>query len=85
MRAREGARSLRGHFSQMLAVVGFDDIELARLLAPPLTTVSVRSRDIGKAAAEILVAATRGNLKKGQFVSKTICATLAERASVGDA
>ncbi len=76
------AHELGLHIPDDLSVVGFDDIELARLLGPPLTTVSVRPGDIGKMAAEILVAATRGDYKKGQFISKTIHATLAERASV---
>jgi LacI family transcriptional regulator len=37
-----------------IAVVGFDDIALARLVFPPLTTISQNHRQIGRRAAELL-------------------------------
>jgi len=38
-----------------LAVVGFDDIELASYTTPPLTTVSQSASDVGRAAVELLL------------------------------
>ena len=38
-----------------VALVGFDDIPIARFLAPPLTTVKVPIADLGRRAFEILV------------------------------
>lgn len=41
---------------ESLSVVGFDDIELAAEFSPPLTTIHVPSADIGRIAAERLLA-----------------------------
>jgi LacI family transcriptional regulator len=38
-----------------ISVVGFDDIAVARLMYPPLTTVAQAQRDIGRRAARLLV------------------------------
>jgi LacI family transcriptional regulator len=43
-----------------VAVVGFDDISIARLVTPSLTTVSQFQQDIGIRAAETLVERLRG-------------------------
>jgi len=40
---------------QDMAVVGFDDIPAAKLVAPPLTTVTQFERDIGRRAAEMVL------------------------------
>lgn len=40
---------------QHLSIVGFDDIPVARLLAPPLTSVAVPAADIGSTAVEMLL------------------------------
>jgi LacI family transcriptional regulator len=37
-----------------VAVVGFDDIPAARLVAPPLTTVAQFPQQLGRRAAELL-------------------------------
>ena len=42
-----------------LAVAGFDDIETARYLSPPLTTVSVDRMELGARALQRLIDATR--------------------------
>jgi LacI family transcriptional regulator len=42
-----------------VAVVGFDDILLAREIMPPLTTVRIPLAEIGRRAAELLVAASQ--------------------------
>lgn len=44
-----------------ISVTGFDDIELASLVTPRLTTVHVPHRAMGEAAAEALVAMSQGN------------------------
>jgi LacI family transcriptional regulator len=38
-----------------LAVVGYDDIDLARYAVPPLTTVAQPRRELGRAAVRLLV------------------------------
>ncbi len=44
-----------------VAVVGFDDIPLARYVAPPLTTVRQPSFELGLAATRAVLAALRGD------------------------
>jgi DNA-binding LacI/PurR family transcriptional regulator len=41
-----------------LSVVGFDDIPVARLLAPSLTSVAVPASELGRAAVELLLSPT---------------------------
>ncbi|NNE80256.1 MAG: LacI family DNA-binding transcriptional regulator [Silicimonas sp.] len=55
-RAGERGLSVPGEVS----ITGFDDIELARLVTPKLTTVRVPHRQMGEAAAEMLIGMTRG-------------------------
>jgi LacI family transcriptional regulator len=38
-----------------VSVIGFDDIELASVVHPPLTTIHQPSHEVGKAAVEILL------------------------------
>ncbi|MCP4643807.1 MAG: LacI family transcriptional regulator [bacterium] len=64
-----------------ISIVGFDDIEIGKVLGPPLTTISAFPREIGRNAAQILVSATKGETK-GQFLHKTIQTALVERGSV---
>jgi LacI family transcriptional regulator len=42
-----------------VALVGFDDIALASLVDPPLTTIEQPTRELGRQAAEILIACAR--------------------------
>jgi LacI family transcriptional regulator len=51
-----------------VAVVGFDDLELAELLAQPLTTVSYDPADLGRTAAELLVLRLQGDDRPPQRV-----------------
>lgn len=44
-----------------MAVVGFDDIPMAALVDPSLTTIAQRPRAIGKRAAELLIARLEGD------------------------
>ncbi len=43
-----------------VSITGFDDIELAKILDPPLTTVHVPHRKMGRTAAEILIEMVEG-------------------------
>lgn len=49
------------HVPDDVAVVGFDDISVARHLTPPLTTVRQPSRQLGAAAVEVLVGVVEGH------------------------
>lgn len=44
-----------------IAVAGFDDVGLADKVSPPLTTVRVPRREIGKAAAETILERLNGH------------------------
>jgi len=48
---REGGISV----PEQVSVVGFDDVEQARMCAPPLTTVSVPKEHMGRRSAELLL------------------------------
>jgi LacI family transcriptional regulator, galactose operon repressor len=52
----QAARELRLRVPGDLAVVGFDDIQLAELVDPPLTTIRQDKRGLGSAAGEAVVA-----------------------------
>jgi LacI family transcriptional regulator len=58
-------RALAAHGSD-LEVVGFDDVELAELLARPLTTVSYDAADLGREAAALLAARIDGDDRPAQ-------------------
>ena len=65
-----------------LSVVGVDDLSLvAEALWPPLTTVALPHAEIGRLAAEQLVAAITGSGDAGQHA--VVRCPLVERASVG--
>ena len=54
-----------------LSIIGFDDLEIAAHLDPPLSTVEVPSVDMGKAAGEFIVALCSGS----QLPEKTVFET----------
>jgi LacI family transcriptional regulator len=60
-------RALAAHGSD-LEVVGFDDVELAELLARPLTTVSYDAADLGRKAARLLAIRLEGDDRPPQRV-----------------
>lgn len=62
-----------------LSVIGFDDITLASLIQPPLTTVAQPSREKGEIAARELVKLLESNLEPLHQVLPT---RLVERATV---
>jgi LacI family transcriptional regulator len=57
-----------------VSIVGFDDIDLASVTDPPLTTVHVPHRRMGQAAAELLLAIRRGdeNLAGVEFQTELV-------------
>jgi LacI family transcriptional regulator len=60
-------RALAAHGADV-EVVGFDDLELAELLARPLTTVSYDPADLGRKAAGLLVSRLEGDERPPQRV-----------------
>jgi LacI family transcriptional regulator len=63
-----------------ISVTGFDDLDLASVLDPPLTTVAVPSREMGERAAEALLNAV---LHRRKIVSVRLATSLIVRASTG--
>ena len=53
--AIQRARKLGMSIPEDVSITGFDDIELARIVDPPLTTVHVPHREMGRRAASELV------------------------------
>lgn len=64
-----------------VSVVGCDDIRLAKLLGPPLTTVALPVREMGCYAAEMLVSQIQ-NGSNGMALVKKFQPELIERGSV---
>lgn len=58
--ALAGARSMGLRVPQDLSITGFDDIELAAQLDPPLTTIGTPAAEIGRLAADCLANAIAG-------------------------
>ncbi len=56
----EAARQVGLTVPADLALVGFDDMDFAATLTPPLTTVTQQSFELGAAAANLLLARIRG-------------------------
>jgi LacI family transcriptional regulator len=71
----ESGRSVPGD----LSLVGFDDIQLARLLQPPLTTIRQDKAGLGIAAAEAVIRMIEGDGAAPPVV--TLPVELVERAS----
>ncbi|MDZ4078911.1 substrate-binding domain-containing protein [Hydrocarboniphaga sp.] len=75
------ARAMGIQVPQQLSISGFDDIEIASLLDPPLTTLQVRTSEIGRASGEALLAAIKGKVSP----TVEIETTLKVRGSTGPA
>lgn len=76
----KAAHELGIRIPQDLSVVGFDDIEIAQLLGPPLTTVRTDSYKVGEQAAQMIMSDLKGKGEKVQDVTYT--PELVERSSV---
>ncbi len=75
-----GARRLGLDVPKDISITGFDDIEIAEIVTPALTTVHVPHRNMGKGAARLLVA-LRGGEDPGPSVE--LEATIKLRESLG--
>ncbi len=65
-----------------ISIIGYDDIELAAYTVPPLTTIRQPAAEIGRRAAEILIA----QIESGDVAdSVALAPALVERESVGRA
>jgi len=62
------ARSKGLRIPEDLSVVGFDDLDFARVLAPPLTTVAVDAEELGAVAFEALARSLGGESVPGEQV-----------------
>lgn len=80
--ALQRARDLGLEVPQDVSITGFDDIELARIVTPALTTVHVPHREMGRKAAIELVDMVE-NKSKG--VSTQLQSSLRIRGSLGPA
>jgi DNA-binding LacI/PurR family transcriptional regulator len=76
----KAAHELGIRIPQDLSVVGFDDIEIASLLGPALTTVRTDSYKVGVEAAEMVMAELKGATSKLKDIRHT--PQLVERSSV---
>jgi LacI family transcriptional regulator len=66
-----------------VAVVGFDDIPIARFVSPPLTTVSVSISELGRRAFELLLEAVENPSAPGRI--EAVPTRLVVRESCGSA
>jgi DNA-binding LacI/PurR family transcriptional regulator len=62
------ARELGLRVPQDVSVVGWDDAPSARASDPPLTTIRQSLHDQGRTCAQLLIAATRGEIAAGDLV-----------------
>lgn len=80
--ALQGARELGINVPAEVSITGFDDIELARVVTPDLTTVQVPHREMGQMAAKELVAMIK---EKRRGVSHRLEVRIVNRSSVAPA
>jgi LacI family transcriptional regulator len=62
--ALDGAKAAGLRVPQDVAVMGFDDIEIAALTTPPLTTVSIRPLEQGEAVGRLLLGRLEGSVAR---------------------
>lgn len=68
------------HIPEDVSIVGYDDLEIARMVTPPLTTVEQPYTKIGEAAARLLM--QQAHQQDLSCVSLQIPVSLIERSSV---
>ncbi|MEP2027550.1 MAG: LacI family DNA-binding transcriptional regulator [Paracoccaceae bacterium] len=79
--AMMGARDRGIKIPEEISIVGFDDIGLASVLTPPLTTVRVPQIEMGRAAAKVLLARLSG---QNEVNSLELTTDFIKRASLLD-
>ena len=83
--ALQAARTRGVRVPEELAIVGFDDFGLARVLDPPLTTIRAPAREMGRRAAEFLFEVIDGDQPRHAVVEvdmvlRRSCGCLGEKA-----
>lgn len=78
--ALRSARKLGLRVPEDVSVTGFDDIELARIVDPALTTVHVPHREMGRKAAHALIALVEG---QKDVPSEKLATLIKRRQSLG--
>lgn len=76
------ARSLGLRVPEDVSVTGFDDIEIARIVSPPLTTVHVPHREMGTKAARLVAGLLSGETPAQ---GTELATSIVERESLGPA
>lgn len=76
--ALRAARQLGLAVPQDVSITGFDDIELARIVEPPLTTMRVPHKEMGRKAAHALISMVEGET----VVSERLATQLKRRQSL---
>jgi LacI family transcriptional regulator len=80
--AIKAARELDLEIPGDVSIMGYDDIELAAYVEPPLTTLRNPMHELGELALDLLLQARAGQQEP---VSRRLTGTLIERASTGPA
>lgn len=80
--ALKRARERRIRVPEEISVTGFDDIELAQIIDPALTTVHVPHREMGRTAAQALICLVE---RDGEGASVQLETSIRFRASLGPA
>ena len=76
----ETLRSLGRHIPDDISIVGFDDIDLASRVSPPLTTMQVDKAEMGRMAVQLLI--NRVQYPESGLVRVVLSPRLLERDSV---
>lgn len=78
----KAAHELGLHIPNDVSVVGFDGIDMGEVMGPPLTTLSVFPREIGRLAAEMLLEVVSGGNHRQGHLERIVEHRLIERESV---
>jgi LacI family transcriptional regulator len=79
--ALRAAKEMGLRVPQDISITGFDDLEIAQLAEPALTTVHVPHREMGRRAANLLIELQSGT---GPAQSRCLATDIRLRASLGD-
>jgi LacI family transcriptional regulator len=77
--ALRGAHDMGLTVPEDVSITGFDDIELARIVTPQITTVHVPHHEMGRKAAEVLIDIVE---KRGTGASVELQSTVQMRGSL---